>query len=76
MVLKDRDFFRTEKTVKISPFLSSKVKETLIRDVNFLKKMKLMDYSLLIIKVNWKLFLKENPNYCTESVIIFDNQDY
>lgn len=61
--LLDIDFLNTEKKIHVSHFLSQGIKKTLRKDIEFLRVMKVMDYSLLVIKVNWKLiaFSKNRP---------------
>lgn len=53
--LKDLDFLKLEKKIHISHFISQGIKKMLKKDIEFLRLMGVMDYSLLVIKVNWKL---------------------
>ena len=66
--LKDTDFFNLEKKINIQAEYAESLKEMLLRDAEFFKKMKLMDYSLLVKKTNWKKYLEEHPNETEESV--------
>ena len=68
MTLKDTDFFKLEGTIKIEKIKSTRVREALIRDANFFIKMELMDYSLLVFIIDWRLFLIENKNLRIEDV--------
>lgn len=49
----DRDFMAEEKKIDISPIGASHIKRILIDDINFLKSLEVIDYSLLIIKIDW-----------------------
>ena len=60
MTLKDVDFDSLEKWVKIEQ--SDAIKEQLIRDVEFFKSTYLLDYSLLIMKVDWSTFTDIPPD--------------
>jgi 1-phosphatidylinositol-4-phosphate 5-kinase len=51
--LKDRDFEKLEERVNILVNYSERVKLQLFKDVSFLTKHRLIDYSLLIIKADW-----------------------
>ncbi len=51
----DVDFLKTEKKIHISHFISQGIRKTLRRDIEFLRVMGVMDYSLLVMKVNWKM---------------------
>ena len=55
ITLLDVDFLNTERNIHISHFISQGIKRTLQRDIEFLRVMGVMDYSLLVMKVNWKL---------------------
>ncbi|KRX00481.1 hypothetical protein PPERSA_03214 [Pseudocohnilembus persalinus] len=61
--LKDTDFQEVEKNgkVNIDPALQQKISEILIKDAQFfMEQMKVMDYSLLILKVNWSQYAIDN----------------
>ena len=51
----DVDFLKTEKKIHISHLISQGIRKTLRRDIEFLRVMGVMDYSLLVMKVNWKM---------------------
>lgn len=51
--LKDIDFMKMEGKLRIGG-MSGRVRSALLRDAEFFKRMKLMDYSLLVMKINWK----------------------
>jgi hypothetical protein len=53
--LKDIDFLKTERRINISHFVSQRLKRVLRKDIEFLRVMSVMDYSLLVMKVNWNL---------------------
>lgn len=63
ITLLDVDFLKKERTIHISHFLSQGLKKALRRDIEFLRVMGVMDYSLLVMKVNWKLiaFSRDKP---------------
>lgn len=52
--LKDLDFIKIEQKIWISESDSEEVKTMLIKDAEFLSKNKLIDYSLLVIKIDYK----------------------
>ena len=54
ITLLDIDFLNTEKLINIDNIGSRNVKRFLSEDIGFLKKMGVMDYSLLVMKVNWE----------------------
>jgi hypothetical protein len=60
VTLKDRDFQKMEKKLEIPENLKKRLKSSLYSDAFFFKEVGLIDYSLLIMIVNWGLFLKEN----------------
>lgn len=55
--LKDIDFKFYEQYVNIDPQTAVFVAQILTNDVKFLCGMEWMDYSLLIVKVDWKKFI-------------------
>jgi len=40
--------------------MASRLKAILTNDANFFKKVRLMDYSLLVMKIYWKQYAKDN----------------
>ena len=59
ITLKDVDFFKLENKIHIDPEMALRVKNILINDANFFKMVRLMDYSLLVMKINWKQYAKD-----------------
>lgn len=66
--LKDIDFFKTEEKIWIKPALAEGIinwiytpviLSALIDDANFFKSVGLIDYSLLVFKVNWEKYCNE-----------------
>lgn len=55
VTLKDIDFIKTEGKIHVSHFIIQNLKKVLRRDIEFLRSMCVMDYSLLVMKVNWKM---------------------
>ncbi|CAD8066218.1 unnamed protein product [Paramecium sonneborni] len=53
MTLKDLDFFKIEQQFWIDSSISQKLITTLINDSNFLEKQQLIDYSLLVMIIDW-----------------------
>lgn len=72
MTLLDIDFLNTEKTIHIDAIGSRNIKRFLSEDINFLKKLGVMDYSLLVMKVNWEevAFFKKKK---VDEVVPYDN---
>lgn len=58
--MKDKDFDRLEKRVNIIANYAERIRLQLLKDVNFLVKQRLIDYSLLVIKADW-------DSYCDAS---------
>jgi 1-phosphatidylinositol-4-phosphate 5-kinase len=54
--LKDIDFDKYEKKIFISSEEALRCQNALERDARFFQNHKLMDYSLLVVKVNWAQF--------------------
>jgi len=64
-VLKDDDFQELEKNgrVNIDPGQAQYISQILTKDAEFFKNIGVMDYSLLIFKINWTgLGIKNNEN--------------
>lgn len=89
VTLKDLDFFKTEGKIYIKPQMAERINsvfrivltQILTSDAQFFKESKLIDYSLLLFKVNWKKYFQDkdltfksvrsnitNPLYMMESV--------
>lgn len=58
------------------PITVKHVKRILTSDIKFLQELKVMDYSLLVMKVNWDevAFFKKTKN--TKSIIPFGNNPF
>lgn len=54
MTLKDIDFLNLEYKIKIKNEKSKELAEALKKDSVFLRNLNLLDYSLLVVRVNWK----------------------
>ncbi len=54
MTLKDVDFIKYENKLKISPQISTELRNAIQKDAVFLKQMNLIDYSLLVVRIIWK----------------------
>ncbi len=54
MTLKDIDFLNLEKKISISALAARNILKILIKDITFLKSIGVMDYSFLVVKVNWE----------------------
>lgn len=65
VTLKDLDFTKLEQTIKINKETADNVKLVLLQDVLFFKTVKLMDYSLLIMKIDW-------GKYCRKYILTND----
>lgn len=59
--MKDNDFEEVEKDgmVNIDPETAKEISDILTKDAEYFKLMQVMDYSLLIIKIDWELFCKD-----------------
>lgn len=55
ITLKDIDFMKMEKRLYIRNELKAYLREIIERDTLFLKNLNLIDYSLLIVKVQWEV---------------------
>ena len=53
VTLKDIDFLKTEDRIFVSPITAKNIKRILCSDIQMLKSLGVMDYSLLIMKINW-----------------------
>ncbi|CAD8072993.1 unnamed protein product [Paramecium primaurelia] len=53
MTLKDLDFFKIETQIWIEESISKKLNQSLINDAKFLERQQLIDYSLLIMIIDW-----------------------
>lgn len=51
--LKDVDFMKMEGTLKVDKDTCGRLRTAMIRDAEFFKKVGLIDYSLLVMKINW-----------------------
>ena len=51
--MKDIDFLNLEGTIKVEDEYKYRIKKALERDSLFFAKARLMDYSLLVIKIDW-----------------------
>lgn len=58
--LKDVDFIKYEKSVKINKKTIKKCLKIIKEDVLFLQSQGFMDYSLIIFKINWADYYTEN----------------
>ena len=56
------DFKKYEKNIDIDSYSKIRIKNQLHEDINFLLKMHIMDYSLLIMKVDWRT--QKDSNSC------------
>ena len=56
--LKDLDFLNLEKKIHVSAEDKKKILAALIEDANFFIKQEIIDYSLLVMKINKKKFLE------------------
>jgi hypothetical protein len=54
VTLKDIDFLNLEKKISISALAARNILKILIKDITFLKSIGVMDYSFLVVKVNWE----------------------
>ncbi|CAD8065191.1 unnamed protein product [Paramecium primaurelia] len=54
LTLKDLDFFKIEQQIWVEKDNIQKLNQNLIKDSDFLEKQKLIDYSLLIMIIDWK----------------------
>ncbi|CAK87310.1 unnamed protein product (macronuclear) [Paramecium tetraurelia] len=59
--LKDIDFKEEEGKLFIPEKFKDRLKNSLIQDSKFFSELNLMDYSLLIIKMNWSSYLQIQP---------------
>lgn len=59
LVLKDLDFKDYEQTIKAGSTKLSEISQTLEFDSNFLCGCGFMDYSLLVVKVNWGNYFRD-----------------
>ncbi len=59
-VLKDLDFDRLENQIEIDSNLAKELKNQLRIDTYFLTDLNIIDYSLLLMRINWKT-QPENP---------------
>lgn len=58
LTLKDMDFKKLEKNkINIPEHLKYRLSNCLIRDAQFFSKVGFMDYSLLLLKVDWLSYL-------------------
>ncbi|CAD8202343.1 unnamed protein product [Paramecium octaurelia] len=62
ITLKDIDFQNLEQQLHIPQQYRERLRKCLINDANFFSKIKLMDYSLLIIKMDWYSYSQNNPH--------------
>jgi 1-phosphatidylinositol-4-phosphate 5-kinase len=53
-VLKDLDFNRLEGQIEIDSVLAKELRNQLRIDTSFLTDLNIIDYSLLLMRVNWK----------------------
>ncbi|CAD8161005.1 unnamed protein product [Paramecium octaurelia] len=54
LTLKDLDFFKIEQQIWVEKTIIEKLNQNLIKDSNFLENQKLIDYSLLVMIIDWK----------------------
>ncbi|CAD8176597.1 unnamed protein product [Paramecium octaurelia] len=54
LTLKDLDFFKIEQQIWVEQSIMQKLNQNLIKDSEFLEKQQLIDYSLLVMKIDWK----------------------
>ncbi|CAK79462.1 unnamed protein product (macronuclear) [Paramecium tetraurelia] len=54
LTLKDLDFFKIEQQIWVEQSIMQKLNQNLIKDSDFLEKQHLIDYSLLVMKIDWK----------------------
>ncbi|CAK74756.1 unnamed protein product (macronuclear) [Paramecium tetraurelia] len=54
LTLKDLDFFKIEQQIWVEKTMIEKLNQNLIKDSNFLENQNLIDYSLLVMKIDWK----------------------
>ncbi|CAD8166969.1 unnamed protein product [Paramecium pentaurelia] len=54
LTLKDLDFFKIEKQIWVDQSIIKKLNQNLSKDTDFLEKQKLIDYSLLVMIIDWK----------------------
>lgn len=60
VTLKDKNFEANERKFKVSQEANERLQSSLRRDANFLCEMNLMDYSLLVVIVDWERFRFES----------------
>ncbi|CAD8115621.1 unnamed protein product [Paramecium sonneborni] len=60
--LKDIDFKEEEVKLYIPENIKDQLKNSLIKDSEFFQKLNIMDYSLLIIKMNWSFYSKDEKD--------------
>ncbi|CAD8075462.1 unnamed protein product [Paramecium sonneborni] len=54
LTLKDLDFFKIEQQIWVDQSITLKLNQNLSKDSDFLEKQQLIDYSLLIMIIDWK----------------------
>ncbi|CAD8154098.1 unnamed protein product [Paramecium pentaurelia] len=63
MTLKDLDFFKIEQQLWIDESINKKLNQSLSNDLIFLEKQKLIDYSLLVMIIDWNQKEEELQKY-------------
>ena len=75
---KDLDFIKKEKKIFIGKETAKTLYDIIKRDVNFLKNLKIMDYSLLVYKIDHYNFLKDlnSEEEKKEKIILFAKEKF
>lgn len=53
LTLKDTDFAKLEGKLRIDPYLIKEFRNIVRKDSSFLKSLNLIDYSLLVVRIQW-----------------------
>ncbi|CAD8107781.1 unnamed protein product [Paramecium primaurelia] len=75
ITLKDIDFQNLEQKLHIPQQYIYRLRKCLVDDANFFSKVKLMDYSLLIIKMDWYTYSQNNPHIREEEIPNYFSSD-
>ncbi|CAD8195769.1 unnamed protein product [Paramecium octaurelia] len=75
ITLKDIDFQNLEQQLHIPQQYRERLRTCLVNDAHFFGKIKLMDYSLLIIKMDWYTYSQNNPHIREEEIPNYFSSD-